>query len=140
MPAVAVASGPALKMLQDDGVVYVLLSNHGDKPIKVRTDFLLDSLIGSLRQREVSPGVQKQLAMHRLHRSGKSIISFGLAYGLRATRKFSSTGGLRRRGCRMGRNVYASRGEVWHQCIPPKVCRPLPVEPKAASRHDCAQR
>jgi hypothetical protein len=49
MPAVAVASGPALKMLQDDGVVYVLLSNHGDKPIKVRTDFLLDSLIGSLR-------------------------------------------------------------------------------------------
>ncbi|MDQ0009694.1 hypothetical protein J2T07_001871 [Luteibacter jiangsuensis] len=48
MPSAMAANGPALKMLVDDGEVYVLLSNHGDKALKVRTDFLLDSLVGSL--------------------------------------------------------------------------------------------
>lgn len=41
-------SGPAVKMLLDDGVIYVLLSNHGERPIKMRTDFLVDSLVGGL--------------------------------------------------------------------------------------------
>lgn len=48
MPSAVAANGLALKMLVDEGVVYVLLSNHGDKALKVRTDFLLDPLAGSL--------------------------------------------------------------------------------------------
>lgn len=46
--AAASTAQPALMLVDGDGVLYVVLSNHGDQPVKLRKDFLLDSLAGSL--------------------------------------------------------------------------------------------
>lgn len=42
------ADGLVLDLSRRGGEIYVVLSNHGDEPVKVRTDYLLERLFGSL--------------------------------------------------------------------------------------------
>jgi len=35
-----------VRLVAEDGIVYSLLANHSDRPVKVRTDFLLDPAMG----------------------------------------------------------------------------------------------